>query len=736
MNSRSKKTITWCFILVAYALMVTAVYRALQTPDMEGMLAELAADSSWSLEDDRPSLLIDKPWRADLRGAVLLPVTDEETSLPGLPEIWQELASAQQQSAATLAASGFHAMQAIEGSRPFPAGWSEEIFLGGNSLEAIRYGNHLLVLTSQNLVRVISCDDPLQPRLQASLPYKGVRQMAERDGLLYLLLGNARGPDPQLVVVSLADVLVPQEVARHDLPNRSLGFFLEGEHAVILQQHKGRLGVRMTELVVQRLPLTEGARLEPLGSVSIPLLGDEFLRYGDYLILNELRKGLRLVNYHHPSRSDLGATLTLAEPVKQMVLSGARLYVHGHRGSVSVIDLTDPLRPRLIVKTVGGGQVASLMFFGGATYYFRNMHLLVYDRPPGASEQRQNLVPFVATGALLPRASGEGVALLGEAKGRWPQLVGEVLPLPEASSLSAVLPWRGQWLVLRKSGLLQAYQHNADGEALLMASLQLPSGQRWLQRSAERLYVGGGREILVIAADVEGRLAVTGRLALPVEASWDAAVFRQTLWLAAGPAGLLAFSLADPDRPVVREMPAPGPLAGLVDARQLAVAEDGRVFAAAGQAGLLCFGITNDGLVRFCERLNFQGPVVAVAVVAGVCLAATASEVHVIDAATPHSVQKWGSVALSRVERFVAAPPQHWAALIKGVGWVFLPAPIRLVSVASEAADRHKLVLPETFPAGTYRAILYNDAGIRPVEALLEIKPPEGAISGVDSAAF
>lgn len=719
---------------MVYTLVLTSLYAVIHKPDLKERLELLAAGAFWSEEAGRSSLLTAQAEHDELKGALLLPVSHEEERLPGLPEIWRELARDPQRAPAAGSASGFHAMQGVKEGGPFAADWSSNLYLGGVPLEVIRHGNHLFVLTSQKFVQVIACDNPRQPQLKGPLPYGDVRHMAERDGLLYLLLGTPAGGDfTQMVVVSLSNALAPLELARHELPPGTFSFFLDEDHLVVLQkkQRAGEMG-RAIELAAQRFSLTKGGAFEPLGVMTTPPLGPKVLLYGDYLILNVSFEGLRIVNYRNFSQSGSVATLAYSDTIKDMLVSGTHLYLLGDQGQVTLIDLTDPQQPKVLVEETEVKQVAYLLFYDEVTYYFaRNRHLLVFERTPGDELTRDESVPLAVTGTLETQDAGDGFVLLGKTEGVRPKLVSEVLPLPEATSLRAAVHWRGQWLVLRESGLLESYQYGADGKTQQTASLQLPPGQLWLQGSDQRLYVGGGRELLVIAADVAGRLEVTGRIALTVDASWDAAVSRQTLWLATGSAGLMAFSLTDPDQPVGLQVPDPGLLARLIDVRQLSVAADGRVFVAAGPAGLLCFEVTNDGKVRLCERLDFLQPVVAVSVVGNLCLVATASYVHIVDAELPHSVQKMGEIALPQVKRFVTAPPHFWAGHVKGQGWVFLPTPIRLVPEVKEESGRLSLALPAASPAGRYRVVLYNDAGVVPLDTLYEIKSmPAGVMSG------
>lgn len=729
MKTPWRKYAWWCLALSAYVLVSVLVYSAFQRPGALEVLETLAANAHWLEQSDRTVIRLNDAGRGDLQGALLLPLGGEADRLPGLPEIWAEMASRPRREGWPGSNTGFDAMQGVRDFAELAEGWTAELFLGGAPLELVRRDAYLFVLTTSGRVKVIACDQPLQPRLVGELPYRPVKQMVERNGDLYLLLGSQKEILSQMVVVSLADAAKPQELARYDLPDGEIFVFLAGERLVVLQKpFLQRAAGRGTKVTLQTLSLTGAFRLDPLGATIVPPVGGQLLAHGDYLILADLRGGLLFLDLRNLDRSDATSQLSLTSNVKQMVLSDDRLYLMGQQDDLHLLDLSEPRSPRTILEATGVTHPALLKFIDGATYYFaRNGHLMVFEGVPASSDETVYRPPLAISGALLPQEGVAGFVLMGETRDPLPKLVTEVHPLPEASSVLAALVWRGQRLVLRDDGLLQSYQPGAGGEMTPAGSLKLPPGQRWLAGSAERLYVGGGSEVLSVAAGIDGKLVLAGRFPVAADATWDAVASRQTLWIAAGSGGLLVSSLVDPDRPVGLAQPIPGPLKGVSDVRQLAVAADGRVFAAAGRAGLLCFSIMADGRVRMGEYLDFEGPVVALGAIGEAVLAATAAQVHVVDAATPLSVQKLGSIPLARVERFATAPPNYWAGYVEGRGWSILPAPIRLVPQMTGPTPGVELPLPVALPAGEYRVVLYNDAGIRGLKKTYRVERIAGA---------
>lgn len=725
MKNLWRKKIWWCFALVAYALTVAGVYAALQLPDAAERLKILAANISWTQEAGRVSLLVPEAGSTDLKGAMLLPAVGAGDRLPGLPAIWEYLSAGAQGIDPTLPPAGFDVMQGVRDLAEFGEGFTSDLYLGEIPLEGIRYGDHFYLRTSRNVVQVIACDDPKRPRLAGRLPYERVKQMAARDGKLYLLLGAKEDSYPRLIEVSLDNHAAPRELAWHALPQGAFAFAFGEENPVIFQKERRPGGQsRDAGTILRVLRLTSGGQLETLDELVSSTPGENFLANDDLLILADARDGLLVIDYRKPSRSEQIRTLPLADGVRYMMRSGDRLFAQGESGRIHIIDLADPQNPQEVFSSAEINHTALLKFVDDATYYFTSSgQLLVYDQVPAARGIRKPQATLMATGVLLPQTGGPGFTLLGQSASSLPAVVTEAFPLADADSLQTALFWRNHWLVLRDDGLLQAYRPTAHGEPVPTSSLRLPSGQRWLVASSQRLYVGGGREVLVVDAGEGGRLELTSRLALQVDGTWAAAFSRHTLWLAAGPHGLLAFSLADPDRLVGLKQLVPALMTGLADVRQLAATGDGRVFAAAGRGGLLCFNALPDGRISLYERLDFGEPVVAVGLIAGTCLVATTRAVHVVDTGTTFSMQKLGRIALPGVERLVMAPPHHWAGLVGGRGWRFLPAPIRLVPEAMRQADGLKLALPAQLPVGEYIAFLYNDAGMKAVAGNHIIEP-------------
>jgi hypothetical protein len=256
----------------------------------------------------------------------------------------------------------------------------------------------------------------------------------------------------------------------------------------------------------------------------------------------------------------------------------------------------------------------------------------------------------------------------------------------------------------------------------LQESLQLPSAQRWLATSDNRLYVGGGSAINVIAEGESGHFVFSGQIESSGAESWDGLVVQKTLCVAAGKDGVLCFSVEDPDLlSASHNWMIPRQLEPLVDVRQLASAGGNRVLAAAGSAGLLSGQIASDGQLEFVGLIGFPVPIYALATVNDFCLISTGSEIRVVDIRNSDSLQNLGKIAFPGVTRFAVASPDFWAGYVPGVGWSVLPAP----RIVSPGETERLQIVRDTESAeplhDRYRLELFNDREVITVPGILTL---------------
>ncbi len=714
MNSGWSKRLGWAVALAAYILTVAIVYAELPgLSDME-ILDKFAGKGEWRQEQGRRILRIADVGLDELKGALLLP-TGLESPLPGRPEIWDELVRSASGRQLAKKSDGFVAIQAPSLPAEFTEGWITELFLGGRTpLQVLRYGSHLFVLTSSNIVQVVACEDPLQPRLVGTLPYARVKKMGLQGDRLFLLLDGKKGDISQLVTLDIASPAAPPELERRFLPRSTHTFFIDGEHLALLTRGEFLKDARFrTNDLLITFYLNDASFNKPLSEAPVPWVDSVFVRHGDFLITPG-RTGLNVVDLRDRTLPKLAATLTLSGSVRHMALFNDRLYALSSKRIIHIIDLSDPLYPHETGTVAEAKGAAMVSIIDNAIYFFsRNGYLRAYGCSSAPGEKCADLLQSMADGAPASLGDIENIKSPRPSDDPSLQSRNTGISMPEDGASGPVLDRGNLRLKLTDDGLLQSYQRSPDDELLPVGRLKLPPGQRWLAGSAQRVYVGGGGEILIIDPREDGQLALAGRLELPVAATWDAAVSGQTLWVASGRGGMLAFSLVNPDRPAGPDRPLLHHLAGQADIRQIAVGPGDRVCAAAGLAGLLCFRQTADGRASLSGRLDFAEPVSAVGMVDGLCLVASETRVHVVDVGVADSMQKLGHMAVPRVERFAPAPRQHWAARVRGQGWINLPLPRHLTLEKWVDSDGVQLTFPQDLPRGDYRVVLYNDAGVK-----------------------
>lgn len=608
---------------------------------------------------------------------------------------------------------GFDALQSVDSAAVLTRQSVAELFLDGSPLQVFRRAGKLLVLNGDGRVQIVDCDNPVAPRLAGELPYDQVKRMVMRGDIAYLLIGSAKQP-VFMVIADLAEPGEPWELARFEMPADAESFYLADGQLVVTTRSKERLG----EGAVYLYQLSDVHRLTPLGSLATPVFNNGFLRFDSYCVIPDLRAGLHVYDCRDPLRPLLVASLNFADKVRRLVRRGDKVFALGTKRGIHVVDLQEPRRPRLSAVVTDVAAPVFLVGHDEVTYYFSlKGNLRVVPRSLEAAAMRENR-PDRLAGELVAQPGG-GLLLLGAQPAALPAGIAEVLPPPDGAAIIAATPWQGGIAALLEDGEVTFYHRGEGAAPPLQGRVQLPGRPRWLAAGGERLYAGGRTNISVITRG--GRqLSVTGQLELPGVDCRDGLVVGRTLCVAAGRDGLLSFSLDDPDRPLA-DLPLdwPAHLDARFDVRQLAAAGEGRVLAAAGQAGLLDARLDARGRLRFAGLLSFAQPVTALAVINRVVLAATTDEVSVVDLGDGGSLQKLGTISFPGVARLTAAPAGHWAGFVPGRGWSVLAAP-RLMP-AREVARLDCAVAKQGEPLPSlYRLSLFNDLGVQALPASLQ----------------
>lgn len=291
---------------------------------------------------------------------------------------------------------------------------------------------------------------------------------------------------------------------------------------------------------------------------------------------------------------------------------------------------------------------------------------------------------------------------------------------PDKLQIVDSLVWQGSLVVLDDAGQIHFFRIDRDSSLVFQQRLPLPTPQRWLTATNDRLYVGGAKSVSIVANQGGNIFAVSGQVDLSGKESWDGLVVQETLCLAAGKNGLLCFSLQQPDRPTVTPgWTMPRHLEPQIDVRQLASPGDNRVLFTAGDAGLFGGRINSAGRFRLESFFNFSSPIHALAVIDGFCLVSTGIDICVIDISIENSFQNLGAITFPGVERFAVAPPGYWAGYTRQEGWLSLPAPrVVLPGEFGGLQVISSTSLSEPHQYG-YRLNLFNDVEVKTIPGVL-----------------
>jgi hypothetical protein len=673
MNKSLRKIIYWGGGLFTYALMVVAVLCLLFELNLSqsrptdknpsAVLGDLGGMSSYFQKLKTSSEL----------SAVLLPVGPKDGQLPGLPEIWTEFSRAVDVDAERVNANGFDGLQAVNNIADFSKGSAAELFLQGKPLRIFLRGKYLLLLNDRGNVQIIDCENRREPVMSGVLPYQRVTHMEMQGDVAYLHLDRPGAEHDKLIVTDLRDPFKPRQITQFNLPEHTMSFFLLRDQLVVYEKSAGYKDGGSIYLY----NFTEDSQLAFVGSTKSSLLANGFLKTNEYLLAPDLRTGLHVCDFSNPLQPVVVASLNFPDKVRRFAQSGDVAFVQGKLDRMYVIDLQDPLHPVLSTVSEEANHSASFMAIGDFLYYFtENGNLQVFDNPSFASLNRGGRQTANIAGELVAIQNSGGFALLGESQDLLPTAVVEVLALPDQSNVIDALFWQGDLVVLGGDGLLQLFHKGQKTSLEIVDSLKLPSVQRWVAATKDRLYVGGGSKISVISRSHDDHFVLSGQLELPGEESWDGLVIQETLCVAAGKDGVVFFPVEHPTHLAKNSVwMIPRQLEAQVDVRQLASPGGGRLLAAAGSAGLLSGRIDGDAQFQFDGFIKFLSPIYTLAVVENVCLVSNGTEICVVDIRARDSLQNLGTIAFPGVVKLVAAASDFWAGYVPKVGWSVLPKP-------------------------------------------------------------
>lgn len=632
--------------------------------------------------------LVDQPGNG-----ALVPILATESTIPGLPEVWRELFAARPRQTMALPEQhdGFDGLQLFGVDRPPGSVPLALQPLPGFPLNAAVRDRLLWLACARSGLSVIILDDPLQPELRNVWEAPWANHVAFAGNLAFLLDNAGR-----LEVVELERSGQVRLVARHSLQQTNTDY-------AGMTVYQGRLLLLRYDRERQQL----------------------FLNSRDFAPGGQ--PSLNFAEVALPTRARSGCWWR-----------DGRLYLNDSAGRVFGLDVGDPLRPQLFLDAVLPAPIAR-MAWSGRLGLLQLVDGSVYAAPDEPATNRQwsvrylgreqkgipVLVMFVL-GRLYAFSQERGLEV-------FPTLPVPPIPLMTASSETTPLPlelWSRDVLqvvnlptgdaVLEAGGRVRLVR-TVDGYRSTVAAIETGGKSRWLAAYGARLYVGGGTRIEVLTVDGQGRLLRSGDAVFPGEESFDGVVIDGTLCVAAGRQGLTAFSLATPDRPVVRPLGLVPPLLRQrLDVKALAV-RDNQLFAAGGAAGLLVLAADRDHGVKLVGIRPCGAPVAATAAVGNLLLAATPAGIELLAMTASARVDELQALATLPVEngqRLMVIGNDRFGVRTAEGEWQPLPLPVLL---PGRSGKPPRFLLPATVEAGAYRLVLFNRDGVTEWPALLEV---------------
>lgn len=729
MKKSLDKITFWAGALVIYILMIAAVFVLLFEWDA-GQFQQKLETSPYIIggRESVASLSNDGEQAVGFK-RLLLPLGPDDGRLPGFPALWKEFLREQHADTDGVANDGFDGLQAVASIAELSKGAVTELFLSGVTAQVFRRGRFLLVLNELGNVQVIDCVNPRKPVLSGNLPYRQVKQLKLQGDVAYLLTSPSGAQQDTMIIADVSNPLKPRELSRFNLPLQAVLFFFQDRHLLVYSSSRGYKGSHL----VQVYGISDDFRFTSLGFATCPPIGRSFLKYEDYLLTQDQRAGLNIIDFKDPLHPVLAASLVFPDLIKMLSRHGDVAFALGTKNRIYAIDLHDPLHPVLSAEVKDANYPATFLSLNQYTYFFTgNGYLRVFDTPPADNSAGGEKWQSGIHGELMATPSSDGFLLLGKRQGGLPPIVTEILELPEDTHVVDTLYWKDFMTVLDADGLVRFFRDDKQSLPSYTESLKLPPVQHWIAASEDRMYVGGEAGINVISRSDDGHFVLSGHIEFTDKGSWDGVVIQQTLCVAAGKRGILTFSVKQPDRPALNHgWTIPRHLESQIDVRQLAVPGGDRLLASAGPVGLLSGRINAGGRFRLEGIFNFPAPIYAIAIVGDFCLVSCGTDVCIIDIESRDSLQNLGTIAFPGIKKFAVASPDLWAGYVPGSGWSVLPAP-HLVPPGT--AVRTKLA---EMPAGRYRLNLFNDYEFFNVPGVLSLSsPPErrtaGTVHGIE----
>lgn len=627
----------------------------------------------------------------------LLPEVADAAPLPGDRALWAAL-GAVWDSPSFVPLSGFGGVQLFSG-RP-PASASAVLPLPGNPVAFLAAADRLYLACDRGGVLAIDIRDPEQPRMALCWSGDGLASMAGRKDRFYLL-----APDG---VVEVAEILADGALRRHSRQRLPSGYRYLSLVAANGLRTGDQLFIFARSLRRAAPHALHSCRLLPDGGVGsctvTPLPGitadahvwQEASNMGCNLVVVGDSNRLFVLDAADPESPRRQIEGHLSRPVGELALTKWLLIAQLRDGLLAATELPLPGRSRsqsfLTVETPG--TLVKLLPVGESIYAFsRARGLEVYPR----SALRRLL-------AAAPEDEGGAPAVPEDDFG---------------AEVCDVLRVGARLWVLDEDGTVRVAAGAGEGGG----ALALGPGYRWLAAYGEIVYAGGGATLAVLAADAAGVPHKLSEWPGAAGTSHDAAVVGERLCVAAGPAGICSYALADPRRPVYRgAVPLPGTLATRVDARALAV-RGRQLLAAAGAAGVVQGTVGDDGELGLAGVRPFAAPVAALAGVDGLLLVAGAQGVAVTAVQERHN-QLLGRLPLAGIDRLRVLDGELIARR-RHQGWQRFPRPVVLGPVAGAPS---RLPLPARLPGERYRLLLFDDQGVTrwPEPLVLAGAPEEG----------
>ncbi len=614
-------------------------------------------------------------------------------------------------------ANSFAGLQIIDISDPGNNRLVGAIDIPGHAWDIKLRGDILFLAAAQGGLRIIDVSNPANPRFisELILPGSPLLKLAIYQNTIYATSGS-KG----LQIIDISDLKYPQFVARVKNSAEAWGLTRTGNHLYV---STGRYRLDVFDLRNPREPV----RTEQL---SLPGMVQEMAVRDGYLFAPTREGGLLVFDIgdrEHPARI---ATAYPDDSVETISIEGSKALLANRTGELFVYDLTNPVVPEKVLVTD--------LFFKPRNIALHNNNLYVAGGLSGLKvidlekiSRKKLLNAFNVPGNLHRIIADDGYYYLAtknnglyvarkQQEGKLPVIVAH-LKLPKEFQ-NMVRSGDYLYLAYRKEGVLVADISRPERPAIV-SKLNHPGRYIDIAMGGNRLYItSAGGELLIVNATFPENLILTGHLELPGP---EQLAVRDNRVYVASTGGLHIIDVSNPSRPIeISNKSLPWPLQEFAKSHQMTVRGDS-VFLAAGPAALIHYDIADENHPDIAEIIHIAGETQAVSTYRDQLLATTRQgRLWILQKGKQGYTHMAVSDILASCNQVTVQDGQIVLANgLKGLAFLQRPVPLKVSRPSSvRQATEATIAIPPLQQAAVYNLAVFNQREFTEIIGAVKIK--------------